>query len=57
MKNIFNWFGKFTNIIAATIIGVLIAFYIIYEAPLWIGNYCENHTGGICQIQLTNDDN
>jgi hypothetical protein len=57
MKVLLNWFRNFSNIIAATIIGVLIAFYLIYEAPVWIGNYCENHTGGICQIQTNDDDN
>jgi hypothetical protein len=57
MKVLLNWFKNFSNIIAATIIGVLIAFYLIYEAPLWIGNYCENHKGGICQIQINDDDN
>jgi hypothetical protein len=47
--------------VAATFVGgvfaVLVAFYIIYEAPVWLEKYCDNHDGGICQIQINDDDN
>jgi hypothetical protein len=61
MKVLLNWFKGFINMVAATFVGgvfaVLVAFYIIYEAPVWLEKYCDNHDGGICQIQINDDDN